>query len=658
MRLRSVFLAGSALALLSLSSPVLAEQTAPKPAQPATIRANQDAAKSLPADAAIEEEEARRGFIASLPDDIIKSSAQGSFAHALGEYGFLDGAAADSVNPALWHHAQINRAHGLYQVTDRVYQVRGFDISNMTIVEGDSGLIIIDPMVVQEAAKVGLELYYQSRPRKPVVAVIYSHSHIDHFGGVKGVASDADVAAGRVKVFAPKGFMEALINENVIVGNAMRRRAAFQFGPLLPKGPQGQVDAGLGKTSVPGSSSLIAPTDSIENPIETRTIDGVQITFVNTPNTEAPSEMIMYFPQFRVLNMAELVSRTLHNLLPLRGTQVRNANDWAKDINFALAEFGAKSDVLIAQHQWPVWGTGRVDTILRKQRDLYKFINDQTIRLINHGYTPSEIAEQLKQPASLSSEWSTRQFYGTVSHDAKAVYQRVIGWYDGNPANLNPLPPAQTGKKFVEYMGGSAAILTKAKKDFRDGQYRWVAQVLNQLVFAEPDNREAKELEADALEQLGYQAESSTWRNAYLQAAQELRGNVPKNIKAPAQDLVSAMPLDAFFDYMGVRLNGPKAEGKTIVMNWRFTDTKQTYVLNLENSALTYLPNKVSDHADATLTLTRPVLNAIALKQTTMAEAVMTGQASIDGSIQKLIEFNGLLDDFTPDFAVVTPKPE
>jgi alkyl sulfatase BDS1-like metallo-beta-lactamase superfamily hydrolase len=503
-------------------------------------------------------------------------------------------------------------------------------------------------------------LYYQHRPKKPVLAVIYSHSHVDHFGGVKGVISEADVATGKVQVIAPLGFMEALTKENVLVGNAMSRRGQFQFGGLLPKSDKGLVDAGLGKGPAGGSVTLISPTETIEKPVETHRIDGVDIVFMNTPDTEAPAEMIMYYPQFRALNMAELVTHNLHNFLPLRGTQVRNANDWAKDINIALAEYGDKTDVLLAQHHWPTWGKDRVGNLLRKQRDLYKYINDQTIRLINHGYTPSEIAETLKLPASLSSEWSERQFYGTVSHDSRAVYQRMLGWYDGNPANLNPLPPVQTGRKYVEYMGGVEAVLQRAREDFAKGEYRWVAQVTNQLVFADPNNQKARELEADALEQLGYQSESATWRNAYLEAALELRGKTltAREGGTASPDVVQAMPLDDYFDYLGVRLNGPKAEGKTIVLNWHFTDTKQDYVLNLENSALTYLAKRSSDHADASLILTRATLNSINLRQTTFRDAVLDGRIQVEGDPLKLVDLMSLFDTFVPNFAIVTPKPE
>jgi len=647
--------------LCTLLCNALGADQLPKGATPATIEVNKAAAGKRPAEDQSDFQDAERGFIATLPESALKVKGANPFGEAMSEYAFLDHTdAPDTVNPALWRQARVNLKNGLFKVTDRIYQIRGLDISNMTIIEGDTGLIIVDPLTYTETAKKGLELYCQHRPKKPVLAVIYSHSHVDHFGGVKGVISEADVAAGKVQVIAPQGFMEALTKENVLVGNAMSRRGQFQFGGLLPKSDKGLVDSGLGKGPAGGSVTLIPPTETIEKPVETHRIDGVDIVFMNTPDTEAPAEMIMFYPQFRALNMAELVTHNLHNFLPLRGTQVRNANDWAKDINLALAEYGDKTDVLLAQHHWPTWGQDRVGNLLRKQRDLCKYINDQTIRLINHGYTPNEIAETLKLPASLSSEWSERQFYGTVSHDSKAVYQRMLGWYDGNPANLNPLPPVQTGRKYVEYMGGAEAVLERARKDSAKGEYRWVAQVTNQLVFADPNNQKARELEADALEQLGYQSESATWRNAYLEAALELRGKMlPARAGGTASpDVVQAMPLDDYFDYLGVRLNGPKAEGKTLVLNWHFTDTKQDYVLNLENSALTYLSNRTSDHADASLVLTRATLNSINLGQTTFRDEILGGRIQIEGDPFKLVDLMSLFDTFAPNFAIVTPKPE
>jgi len=660
--LRRVARVSALLALTVAVSPLLpaaAPPLAAKEPEAPTAAANREASRHLPPEDGVDFADAERGFVAALPDTAEKGSPAARLSEALASYAFLSRPEAPaSVNPALWRQARANLKNGLFRVTDRLYQVRGIDIANMTIIEGDTGLIVIDPLVTVEAAKAGLDLYYANRPARPVVAVIYTHSHADHYGGVKGVVSDADVAQGKVQVIAPKGFLDAVVKENVIAGPAMARRAQYQFGTPLPRSETGTLDAGLGKVTAPGHSSLIPPTETIEQPIETRRIDGIEIVFMNTPDTEAPSEMIMYYPQFRALNMAELVTHTLHNLLPLRGTVVRNANEWSKDIGFALAEWGARTDILLAQHHWPTWGQQRVDRVLRTQRDLYKFINDQTLRLANLGYTPTEIAEVLKPPASLNAEWSARPLYGTFSHDAKAVYQRVLGWYDGNPATLNPLPPEQTGRKVVEYAGGAEALLSRARQDYAKGEYRWVAQITSNLVFAEPQNRAARELAADAFEQLGFQAESSTWRNAYLLAAQELRDGKPAALgRLPVNpDLVRAMPLDAFFDFLGVRLNAERAEGKTIVLNWHFTDTGQDYQVTVENSALTYLAGRTAPQPDAGLSLSRETLNALALKEIGLAEAVVSGRVKLRGNPLKLYAFFDLLDTFSGEFPVVTPK--
>ena len=628
-----------------------------KSAEPATIAANRQVKQSLPFADRADFADADRGFIAGLADGVIAGPADHS-AWSIKDYGFLSSEAPDSVNPSLWRQAQLNSRSGLFKVTERIYQIRSFDVSNMTIVEGDSGLIIIDPLTVKETSAAGLALYFQHRPAKPVVAVIYSHSHADHFAGVRGVVDGADVAAGKVKIIAPKGFMEAAVQENVLVGSAMSRRAQFQFGNILAKGAQGQVDAGLGKTIPYGSVTLIPPTDTIEQPVETRTIDGVEITFMNTPNTEAPAEMIMYFPKLRALDMAEIATKTLHNLLPFRGAEVRNADAWAKYLNIALDRYVPGSDVMLAQHNWPTWGGDKIASLLAAQRDEYRFINDQTIRLINHGLTPAEIAERLHLPQSLATEWSTHGYYGSLKHDSKAVYQRVLGWYDGNPADLDPLPQAETGRKFVEYMGGADKALRRARADFKKGQYRWVAQVTAQIVSADPNNKAARALEADAFEQLGYQAEASTWRNSYLQAAQELRDGVspPSSISTVSPDVVRALPLDMFFDYLAVRLDGAKAEGKRAVINWHFTDVKQDYLLNLDHSALSYLAGRSSDQADVSLSLTRATLDQISLKQTSFPQAMQAGLIKVEGNAGKLGELLGLLDVFPAGFNIVTPN--
>ena len=567
--------------------------------------------------------------------------------------------APDTVHPGLWRHARVNMANGLYKVTDRVHQLRGFDVSNMTIIEGDTGLIVIDPLISTEVAKAALDLYRKHVSHKPVVAVIYTHSHIDHFGGVRGVVNSDDVAAGQVTIWAPAGFMAAAVGENVIAGNAMLRRALFQFGAMLPRGERGQVDTGLGKSVSVGTVTLIPPTNLIEKPIESHRIDGVEIVFELTPEAEAPAEMIMYYPQFRVLNMAEIATQNFHNLLPMRGALVRDSLSWSKYIGGALRRYGTSSDVLIAQHNWPVWTGERVRDFLRKQRDAYKFVHDQTVRLMNHGYVGAEIAEMVKLPASLNQEWSAHSFYGNLKHNVRAIYQRYLGHYDGNPANLDALPPAEFAKKSVEYMGGAESALKKAREDYARAEYRWVAQVASQLVFADPANREARELAADAFEQLGYQSESATARNAYLQGASELRNGVPNlgRGSGTSPDIVRSLPLDMYFDFMGVRLNGEKAAGKTIVLNWRFTDTKQEYVLNLDNSALTYVEDSQADDADATVTLTRATLDEISMRTTTFESALQSGQISVTGKREKLVELLEMLDTFPLQFAVVEPRP-
>jgi len=628
-----------------------------KDAEPATRAANEAFAQSLPVSDRTDFEDAKRGFIATLPDGVIAGPGPRPAFDAR-PYAFLQKTEVPAtVNPSLWRQAQVNAIHGLFKVTDRVYQVRGLDIANLTIVEGDSGLILIDPLLSNETAKAALALYLQNRPAKPVIAVIYSHSHADHFGGGKGVMSEEDAASGKVKVIAPDGFMEHAVAENVIAGNAMSRRAQYQFGSALPVGEQAQVDTGLGKALSRGTISLIPPNDLIKQPYETRTIDGVEIEFHLVPGSEAPSEMILYFPQFKVLNMAEDATHNMHNLYTIRGAEIRDGRLWSKYIGEAIQRYGDRTEVVIAQHHWPMWGNSRIVAFLKKQRDLYKFIHDQSVRLLNEGLTPTEIAEQLKLPPSLANEWFSRGYYGTLSHNAKAVYQFYLGWYDANPADLNPLPRAEAARKQVEYMGGADAVLKRARDDFAAGQYRWVASVTSQLVFADPANKDARDLGADALEQLGYQSEAATWRNAYLLGAAELRRGVPKAPPSGASAaLLKGISIDLAFDVLGVRLNAARAEGKTIVINWTFRDLNQTYVMTLENSALTHISGPPADSADLSLTLTRAALDALTLKQRTFPDAVASGDISFRGNPLKLQELTGMLDEFTPDFEIVEPN--
>ena len=653
--------------ILALCTPLAGAQTATsQDAQPATRAANAQVRASLPFANRADFDDAQRGFIAALPDALVPSATGAPFpVWSMKPYAFLQSAdpakdSPDTVNPSLWRQAQLNAIHGLFKVTERVYQVRGMDISNMTIVEGNSGLIIIDPLLATETAKAALALYLQHRPAKPVVAVIYSHSHLDHFGGVRGVVDEAEVTAGKVAIIAPEGFMEHAVAENILAGNAMSRRAQFQFGPLLAPGPRGQVDAGLGKNVSRGTVSLIAPTSLIKEPMERRTIDGVDIVFQLTPDTEAPSEMNMAMPGLRVLNMAENTSHNMHNLYTIRGAEVRDGNAWSRHIGQALDAFADSTDVLIAQHHWPTFGTANVRSFMTRQRDLYKFINDQSLRLINQGYKPDEIAATLQLPDSLSQDWALRGYYGTLSHNAKAVYQKYMGWYDANPANLNPLPPVDQARKQIEYMGGAAAVLQRAQKDFDQGNYRWVASVVNQVVFAEPGNQAARELGAAALEQLGYQAEAGTWRNAYLYGARELRQGMTR---LPASrippDFVRSLPMELVFDSMGTRLNPGKAAGKKIVLNWVISDAQgkaQRYVTRVDNSALTHSSGMQDKAANASLTLARSTWDAITLREMSMVDAFQNGLVKIDGDGSQLQELFGMLDEFNPAFEVVEPR--
>jgi alkyl sulfatase BDS1-like metallo-beta-lactamase superfamily hydrolase len=604
--------------------------------------------------------DAERGFIASRPE-LVVTAEDGREVWNLTAYAFLEQEESPpSVNPSLWRQARLNMHHGLFKVVDGVYQVRGFDLSNMTIVEGDTGIIVIDPLISVEVARAALDLYYEHRPARPVAAVIYTHSHADHFGGVLGVVSEDEVKGGQIEILAPDGFLEAAVSENVLAGSAMSRRSDYMYAPLLPRGEKGQVDAGIGKTRSSGRTTIVPPTDVITRTGERRTIAGVEMEFQLAPDTEAPAEMTIYFPRFRVFDSAELACDTLHNLYTLRGAQVRDAGMWAYYLNEALALYGDKTDVVISQHNWPKWGQEQTVAFLKAQRDMYKYVHDQTLRLMNHGYTANEIAEVLELPAPLREQWFLRGYYGTVSHNVKAVYQKYLGWYDANPASLNPFPSAEAAAKYVAYMGGADAVLTRARADFEQGDYRWVAEVMNRVVFADPENEAARHLQADALEQLGYQAEAATWRNAYLMGAYELRNGV---LSQPGPERASpsalkAMTMPMIFDFLGVRLDGTKAENRHIVLNWNLTDTGEKYVLNLEHSALTYLPCPPAAQpadADATVTLARATLNAVLAGETTLRQAIVSGAAAVEGNAMKIAELFDLLDTFGTPFNIVTP---
>jgi alkyl sulfatase BDS1-like metallo-beta-lactamase superfamily hydrolase len=600
---------------------------------------------------------AQRGFIAKLEDPVI-GNMDGQPVWDLTPYTFLDQETAPpTVNPSLWRQARLNLYHGLFKVTERIYQVRGYDLSVMSFIEGDTGWIVVDPLISTECAKASFDLVCRHLGTRPVKSVIYTHSHVDHWGGVKGVVSEADVRSGEVKIMAPEGFMKYAVSEMIFAGNVMGRRAACQAGSGLPKGPRGQVDAGLGKTASNGSVTLISPTVTITEPGSVMNIDGVEFVFQNTPDTEAPAEFNFYLPQFKALCMAENCTHTLHNLYTPRGAEVRDARAWARFIDETIERFAHKTEVIFASHHWPTWGRERCITMLKNQRDIYKYIHDETLRLANHGYNMIEIAEMIELPPVLAGAWYNRGYWGTVSHNAKAVYQKYLGWFDGNPANLNPLPPEEAAGKYVAFMGGIDATLAKARSAYAKGEYRWVVQVVNHVVFADPENREARRLQADALEQLGYQAESSIWRNFYLQGAKELReGVVPRGAAILAsKDAVKAMEIELLFDFLAIRLNGVKASGRTIILNAEFTDSAEPYVLTVENGVLNHAKNRRAENADATLILTRFALDQMVLGEATVDQTVASGELKIEGRREKLDEFFSLLDRFDFWFNIVTP---
>jgi len=626
-------------------------------AHPSTIAAQRAVVDALPFADQADFDDARRGFIGTLPEPRITAES-GHVVWDMAPYRFLDDPAPpDTVNPSLWRQARLNMINGLFQVCERTFQVRGLDLANMTIIEGDSGLIIIDPLTGTEVARAALELYFAHRPRRPVHAVMYSHSHMDHFGGVRGVIDEADVRAGRVQVIAPARFMESVVAENVLAGVPMGRRSQYQFGTFLPKGPAAQVDAGLGKTASTGRLTLIAPTRLIVQDWERHVIDGVEIVFQLTPESEAPAEMHCWFPQWKALNLAENATHTMHNVCPLRGAQVRDALLWSKYLHRALARFGNEVEVVYAQHHWPVWGNARCRRYLAEQRDLYKYLHDQTVRLMSHGWRPTEIAEMLQLPEGLATTWHTRGYYGTVSHNVKAIYQRYLSWYDGNPANLNALPPGPAGRKYVDYMGGVDAILAKAREDFARGEFRWVAQVLNHVVFALPDNTEARELSAAAMEQLAFQAESATWRNAYLMGAKELRQRIaPSGRRGLAStDMVRAMTLEMFFDFVGVRVNAARARGLSISVDWVFPDAGERWSSVLQHCALSYSRDAQPSRADVTVTIDRTVIDEVMMQTLTMEDATAAGRLRLDGDAQAFVQLWSTLDRFDPMFPIVEP---
>ena len=644
--------------LLALALPYAALADGPaKDASDLTRQSNQQWLQRLPFDDRSDFDNARRGLLEAVDQPVV--NADGKTVWDLQRYAFLKGEAPATVNPSLWRIAQLNTLAGLFKVSEGIYQVRGLDLANMTLIEGEHGLIVMDPLLSVETARAGLAMYFRHRPQRPVVAVIYTHPHVDHFGGVRGVIDEADVKAGKVQVIAPQGFFEHAVSENVLAGPAMKRRAQYMYGAPLPRGPRGQVDAGLGK-GVPANAtvSLIAPTRLIEQPFETLRIDGVDIEFQLTPGTEAPAEMNLWFPQFKALCMAENASHVQHNVLTLRGAQVRDAKVWAHYLDQSLLRYGEQAEVVFAQHHWPTWGGAAIRDYLADQRDMYAFIDSQTLRLINRGLGPTEIAAELTSlPPRLASKWYSRDYYGSLSHNVRAVYQRYMGFYDGNPATLNPLPPSEAGTHYIKALGGAERVLTLAREAYGSGDYRWVAELTRHLVFAQPDNSAARELQADALEQLGYQSENATWRNAYLTGAQELRNGVaPAASKGgSADDLVRALTPTLFFDYLGVRVDAAKAAEQDLTINWRFTDLNEDYALTLRNGVLTHRDHTRHGQADVEVKMSKATLDRIALKQTGFLKEATVGDVEISGERVKFMRFMAGLDEPDGRFNIVTP---
>ena len=604
-------------------------------------------------------ERARRGLIAQHPTGRIEG--EWGIAWDWSRYEFLhtDGPNPDTVHPSLWRQARLNAEHGLFEVADGLWQVRGYDISNVTFVAGATGWIVIDPLTAASTARAALTLANEHLGERPVVAVIYTHSHADHFGGVEGVTTRDDVAAGRCRVIAPVGFLHEAVSENVIAGFAMTRRALYQFGPLLPPGPRGHVDCGLGKAIPIEAPGLIAPTEEITATGQELVVDGVRIVFQLTPEAEAPAEMNFFFPDRGWLCTAENCTHNMHNLVPIRGAQVRDALAWSRYIDEAMELFGDRVEVSFASHHWPRWGHDDVVGYLRLQRDLYRWMHDQTMRFANHGETPLEIAEALRLPPEFAAESHTTGYYGHLAHNVKAVYQRYLSWYDGNPANLWRLPPAEVGRRYVELAGGPDALLVSARTAFDAGDYRWVVELVNHLVFSDPGNTAARDLQAAAFEQLGYQSESATFRNAFLTGAQELRhGTMPRR-DAMRRGYLNAMTIGQLLDATAVRLRAEDVGGLARVVHLRFgsgghTAVVEDWTLELSNRSLHSRPG-LGGTADVVVSLDRSILERVAANDVDVRAAVAAGEVVVIGDAQALYDIVDNLDTFRSGFPIVEP---
>lgn len=630
-----------------------------------TTAANQQLQQQLPLADQQDFNDARRGLIASQqPLRVSAERNPDQSVWDMTQYAFIQGEAPDSVNPSLWRQAKLNNIHGLFEVTPGIYQLRGFDLANMTLIKGDSGWIVIDPLTSRETAANAFRFAMQQlQPRYPqltgISAVLFTHPHLDHFGGALGIISQQEIDQRHIPVIAPQGFMEEATSENIIAGNAMSRRAMFMYGKNLPRDIWGHVGSGLGKSPAFGEFSILQPNQLVDHTLQEMTIDGVDFRFQYTPESEAPAEFTFYLPQYRAFCGAEVMSRHMHNLYTPRGAKVRDAMKWSAYIEEARRLF-ADADIYFGSHHWPIWGQENIQTFLKQQRDTYKFIHDQTVRRMNQGMTAGEIAEDLTMPASLATVFSSRGYYGTLKHNARAVYQAYMGWYDGNPAHLDPLPDTARAAGYVDLAGGADALYSKASAAFADGRYRWSAELLNHLVFAQPDNGKARELLARNYDQLGYQAESGPWRDIYLTGAMELRDGKPDSgiNLATMKEIFLQTPVSNFFDTLSVRLKAEDAADKDWRIAIRFTDLQQNYLLWIENAVLHYRPlaGNETPATDATLNLTHPLFVSMLTGEAGIKDTLFSDNLSVDGSTLDLIRFFSLFEQPDPAFAIVLPE--
>ncbi|MBA4218909.1 MAG: alkyl/aryl-sulfatase [Methylibium sp.] len=648
--IRAALLATLALAGCSRHEPPAAAPSGEATAT--TTQANAAFAQALSLADARDFDEARRGLVAPATGKIL--AEDGSVITDLDAFKFVEGEAPPTVNPSLWRHARLNVPAGLFKVVDGVWQLRGFDIANITLIEGKTGWIVVDALTCRETAAAALAFARQHLGNKPVTALLFTHSHADHFGGALGVLTPEQVKAG-VPVIASAGFMEEATSENLLVGTAMGRRSAYQFGRHLERSARGLVDTGLGKGVGYGRVGVLPPTDLITQPTEERVLDGVRIVFHNVPGAEAPAEMSFSVPALKVYGGAENLAQTMHNLLPVRGAKVRDALRWAGYLQDALDQLG-DAEVYVGQHNWPVWGHARITEFISHHRDVYKYTHDQTVRLINAGLTPNEIADQIKLPASLQADFGARGYYGDLRHNVKAVYQFYLGAYDGNPAHLDPLPPVDVAKRYVALAGGADRAVAAAQQAFDQGDYRWAAELLNHVVFADAGNKSARELLARTYDQLGYAAEASTWRNSYLTAAAELRGGPPQQgiKRAALLDMLSHTPIERFLEAMAAGLNGPAAEGKNFKINLVLTDIRESHVLWIENAVLHHRRAEPARDANATLTLTQGLFVRLMAGTAGAKDLLTSDEIQVSGSRIDLLRFLALIDKAPGNFPIVT----